>query len=241
MASCSRARSGPWYSPDTGDFHVSTAAAHDLVLKAINAYKDANNQTPPRELFLHGRVKFNWEEWRGFEQAAKTTNTAVVGVKIRDASGIKLYRWGDNPVLRGTALVQADRSAFLWTRGWTPRLQTYVGRGVPNPLSVDVTHGEASIKTVLQDVLALTQAELQRLRFCGRGAHYAEVRRSRRGGAHGRTPRARRSVAVHVLHLSERVRRRKKATLVSGAPLRIVAASWPQSACSAANDASAMS
>ena len=85
---------------------------------------------PPSELFLHGRVKFNWEEWRGFEQAAKATNTAVVGVKIRDESGMKLYRWGDNPVLRGTALIQDDRSAFLWTRGWTPRLQTYVGRGV---------------------------------------------------------------------------------------------------------------
>jgi hypothetical protein len=41
--------------------------------------------------------------------------------------------------------------------GWTPRFQTYVGRGVPKPLSVDVTHGEASIKTVLQDVLALTK------------------------------------------------------------------------------------
>jgi hypothetical protein len=148
---------GPWYSPDTGDFHVTTAAAHDLVLKAIKAYKDANNQTPPRELFLHGRVKFNWEEWRGFEQAAKATNTAVVGVRIRDASAIKLYRWGDNPVLRGTALVQNDHSAFLWTRGWTPRLQTYVGRGVPNPLSVDVTHGKADLRTVLQDVLALTK------------------------------------------------------------------------------------
>jgi hypothetical protein len=47
---------GPWYSPETGDFHVSTAAAHDLVRKAIDAYKDANNQTPPRELFLHVRV-----------------------------------------------------------------------------------------------------------------------------------------------------------------------------------------
>lgn len=148
---------GPWYSPDTGDFHVSRTAAHELVRKAIDAYKDANNQTPPRELFLHGRVRFNWEEWRGFEQAAKASNIEVVGVKIRDSSGLKLYRWGDNPVLRGTALLRDDRSAFLWTRGWTPRLQTYVGRGVPNPLSVDVTHGNAPIKTVLQDVLALTK------------------------------------------------------------------------------------
>lgn len=148
---------GPWYSPETRDFHVSTAAAHDLVRKAIDAYKDANDQRPPKELFLHGRVRFNWEEWRGFEQGAKPTNTEVVGVKIREASGLKLFRWGDNPILRGTALIRDDRSAFLWTKGWTPRLQTYVGRGVPNPLGIDVTHGNAPIRTVLQDVLALTK------------------------------------------------------------------------------------
>lgn len=148
---------GPWYSPETRDFHISRSAAYELVARAIQAYKDANQQTAPKELFLHGRVKFSREEWRGFQEAARATNTEVIGVRIRDASHVKLYRWGDNPVLRGTAMRQNDHSAYLWTRGWTPRLGTYVGRGVPNPLSVDVTHGSTSLEQVLGDVLALTK------------------------------------------------------------------------------------
>src|SRR2546425_7073192 len=40
---------------------------------------------------------------------------------------LKLFRTGDTPVLRGTALVRNRRNATLWTRGWTPRLRTYPG------------------------------------------------------------------------------------------------------------------
>jgi hypothetical protein len=49
------------------------------------------------------------------------------------------------------------RSAHLWTRGWTPRIQTYPGREVPNPLIIEVCKGNASIEVVLKDVLALTK------------------------------------------------------------------------------------
>ena len=85
------------------------------------------------------------------------TETAVVGVKIRDDASLKLYRKADTPILRGTAYIRHERSALLWTRGWTPRLATYPGLEVPNPLSVDISHGIASIETVLEDVLALTK------------------------------------------------------------------------------------
>jgi hypothetical protein len=47
--------------------------------------------------------------------------------------------------------------AFLWTKGFTPRLQTYPGREVPNPLSIEISQGEADISQVLLDVLALTK------------------------------------------------------------------------------------
>jgi hypothetical protein len=46
---------------------------------------------------------------------------------------------------------------MLWTRGWTPRLATYPGLEVPNPLSVDICRGSASIETVLNDIMALTK------------------------------------------------------------------------------------
>jgi hypothetical protein len=45
----------------------------------------------------------------------------------------------------------------LWTRGFAPRLLTYPGREVPNPLRVEICRGQAPIHTVLADILALTK------------------------------------------------------------------------------------
>jgi len=50
--------------------------------------------------------------------------------------------------MRGIAWVQDDRTAYLWSRGFTPRLQTYPGKEVPSPLFVEVCKGEAQIETV---------------------------------------------------------------------------------------------
>jgi hypothetical protein len=60
-------------------------------------------------------------------------------------------------VLRGIARIRSERSAHLWTKGWTPRLQTYPGREVPNALVVEINRGEAPVELVLRDILALTK------------------------------------------------------------------------------------
>jgi hypothetical protein len=146
---------GPWYSPETGDFHLSYAAAKDLGELAIKSYKKRVGH-PPKEMFIHGRVRFEPTEWQGFLDAAGT-ETKMVGVRIRDEKDLKLYRKGRNPVLRGLAHVRNDWSAHLWTKGWTPRLQTYPGREVPNPLLIEISRGKAPIDVVLRDILALTK------------------------------------------------------------------------------------
>lgn len=146
---------GPWYSPETGDYHLSREAARDLVKLAVDSYQSKTGH-PPKELFLHGRVTFNYLEQCGFRDAT-TKDTAIVGVKIRDDSSLKVFRPSNNPVLRGMAYVRDERSAYLWTRGWTPRLQTYPGREVPNPLTIEITHGSSSIETVINDVFVLTK------------------------------------------------------------------------------------
>ena len=153
---------GDWYWPDRKEFHLNREAARELIKLAIASYKKEQrdkkpaDRKPPREIFIHGKVKFDYEEWRGFEEAAGT-ETNIVGIKIRDDASLKLYRKSDNPVLRGTAYVRDERSALLWTRGWTPRLRTYPGREVPNPLSIEVCQGQARIETVLTDIQALTK------------------------------------------------------------------------------------
>jgi len=101
-------------------------------------------------------VRFEATEWQGFLDAAGE-DTKMVGVRIRDEKDLKLYRKGRNPVLRGLAHVRNDWSAHLWTKGWTPRLQTYPGREVPNPLLIEISRGKAPIEVVLRDILALTK------------------------------------------------------------------------------------
>lgn len=146
---------GPWYNPQRGEFHLSKEAARELVGMAIEAYEERVGR-PPKEIFLHGKVRFNDEEWSGFLEGA-SGSTKLVGVRIRENRDLKLYRKGDYPVLRGLAYVQNERTAYLWSKGFVPRLQTYPGWAVPWPLLVDVCRGEADIMTILRDVLALTK------------------------------------------------------------------------------------
>lgn len=162
---------GPWYSPETREFHLDRKAAHELVTLAVDTYKEHTDETdgegnkkPPAELFIHGKVRFDDEEWAGF-QSSVDASTNLVGVQIRYAKRVKLYRSGEYPVLRGLAFVQDERTAYLWTNGFTPRLQTYTGKEVPNPLLVSVCRGKADIETVLSDIMALTKMNYNACKF----------------------------------------------------------------------------
>jgi hypothetical protein len=151
-----KGRVGPWYTGKRGRYHLSAEAAEELLGKAIADYA-LRRGMPPKEIFIHGRVHFNDEEWDGFSRAAGT-DSRVVGVAIRKADDFRLFRRDSNlPILRGLALVTSERHAFLASNGFVPRLQTYYGSEVPVPLSIEVNRGDAEIEMVLRDVLGLTK------------------------------------------------------------------------------------
>jgi len=146
---------GPWYNPKKGDFHLSYAAAKVLAKQAIDSFVEKTGSAP-KEVFFHAQVHFNEEEWKGFMDAA-TPSIRLIGVQIKNANDLKLYSPTKDAILRGLAYIVDYRRAYLWTKGFVPRLQTYPGREVPRPLSIRVTHGEVNIITVLTDILALTK------------------------------------------------------------------------------------
>ena len=66
----------------------------------------------------------------------------------------------DYPVLRGTAILLDDRNAYLWTTGFVPRLDTYIGHETPNPLFVTILRSTGEfpdIRSVLTDIMGLTK------------------------------------------------------------------------------------
>lgn len=148
---------GPWFHPDTKQFHLDQEAAAKLVGTVLSEYRKLHGQDP-KELFIHAKSSFSDEEWAGFQAACHGTATNIVGVQIADAwDQLKLFRSGEYPVIRGTAMIINEKAGYLWTSGFVPRLATYMGPDTPNPLIVSIRRGEAMLETVMSDVLALTK------------------------------------------------------------------------------------
>lgn len=148
---------GPWFHPDTKQFHLDQAAAGRLVATVLTEYRNRHG-TEPFELFIHAKSTFSDDEWKGFQDACSGTSINLVGVQIADASDqLKLFRPGAYPTIRGTAMKTGGRSGYLWTTGFVPRLATYMGPDTPNPVLVSVRRGEASLETVMSDVLRLSK------------------------------------------------------------------------------------
>ncbi|WP_353070115.1 hypothetical protein RBB75_07930 [Tunturibacter empetritectus] len=153
-----RGANGPWKTGDY-EFHLKAPEAKKLIAKVLETFKDKHGE-PPKEFFIHGRTTFSEDEWNAFEEAAPE-GTNVVGVRIKETHGeSKLFRDGDYPVMRGTAIILNDRNALLWTNGFVPRLDTYIGPETPNPLSVTILRSSGElpdIRTVLADIMGLTK------------------------------------------------------------------------------------
>jgi hypothetical protein len=147
---------GNWYKAERKECHISKERASELMSTVVAAYAEKHG-SPPLELFIHGRTRFDQAEWDGF-QAAAPSATRLAGIRIRRSMDTRLYREsGRTPLLRGIAMILGKRRALLWTRGYVPRLETYPGWEVPAPLDIEVSRGDCEIEQVLIDVLGLTK------------------------------------------------------------------------------------
>lgn len=147
---------GPWLTSTKDDFHLTKEKAIALMAKVVNAYRKSHGGQAPKELFIHGKTRFSKEEWEGFKETVPQ-DTNVVCVRIRQDAGMKLFRHGSMNIARGLGWIKSPSMAYLWTKGFVPRLQTYAGREVPNPLLIEICRGDTDIKQVMSDVLALTK------------------------------------------------------------------------------------
>lgn len=161
-----RGANGPWQTKKK-EFHLDKAAAKALIKTVLDTYKLKFGDYP-KELFIHGRTKFNYEEWEAFEEITPP-GTNIVGVRISQTFGdMKLFRNGDYPCLRGTAILLDDKNAYLWASGYTPRLDTYIGPETPNPIRITIlnsTKDAPDIKMVLRDILGLTKINYNACRY----------------------------------------------------------------------------
>lgn len=91
--------------------------------------------------------------------------TALRFTGLRQSLIVRRLRY---PCLRGTAIQLGDKDAYLWTTGYAPRIDTYIGPETPNPLFVTVLRASGdypSIETVLADILGLTKINYNACNF----------------------------------------------------------------------------
>lgn len=150
-----RGNVGPWWNPKTKEFHLKREDAEAMISKSLDAFQSKFGYYP-EEIFIHARTYFNDDEWAGFAKATEG-KSKIIGVRIREASGLKLYRDQNFCVPRGFLLIHDDNKAFLWTKGFIPRFKSQLGLEVPSPLQVEVVRGQENIVTVCKDILALTK------------------------------------------------------------------------------------
>lgn len=154
---------GPWYNTESKQFHLPKEKAKEIVEQVIESYSKKHGFVP-KELFIHGTTAINDEEWNGFCEASPD-GTKVISIQIRSENRFKLYSSGVHPIVRGAWLQTQRNKGYLWTKGFIPRLGTYPGREVPNPLSISISRGEAKLSQVMQDILGLTKINFNRCDF----------------------------------------------------------------------------
>lgn len=160
-----RGRVGPYYNPDTKEFHLSEDKAYELLSSVLNSFKGKEGNKYPQKIFIHGKTYFNDEEWSGFERAAKGLSK-IYGVRINHEKEFKLFREGKFPIYRGAVYYRNSFSAFLWSKGFIPRIQSILGLETPNPLLVEIIRGEEDIREVCKDVLMLTKLNYNACIYC---------------------------------------------------------------------------
>ncbi len=148
---------GTWYSPEKREFHLSSKAAESLLRGVLKSYEELGGK-PLTEIFLHSRSSIDAEEFAGFTAACPFW-ARVVGIRVRKErhDGVRAFREGTRPVLRGTFWKTGRNSGFLWSSGFKPRLATYDGWETPAPLRIDIQQGTGDIEQVARDIFGLTK------------------------------------------------------------------------------------
>ncbi len=151
-----RGEFGPWYSPETGEFHLTREMARLLLQGVIETYARQGGKTL-KEVFLHARSGFTEEELHGYQEACPQ-GVKLVGVRVTGRNrGIRLFRARKYCVQRGTLWIINRRTAYLWGAGFKADLLTYDGWEVPSPMEIKVVYGDTDIRQVAKDILGLTK------------------------------------------------------------------------------------
>jgi hypothetical protein len=151
--------------------HLTQEAARKLLKDTLTEYRKINH-LPPRRVVIHKTSIFWGDEhpthnelegfYEGIGDVFPHSETDFLAIK---QTGVRLFREGMYPPLRGTYLCVEDTHHFVYTMGYTPYLETYPGPYVPEPWQITQHIGGSAPKDLLREVLALTKMNVNNCSF----------------------------------------------------------------------------
>jgi len=146
--------------------HLSTDAATRLMQGVLGAY-ERQAGTGPSRVVVHKTSRFSRSEIDGMNKALERVERRDFVTIYPGASGIKMFRAGYNPVLRGCVVALPDESRLLFTRGYVPYMNVYPGARVPRPIEIRFDQVDSSREELCREILGLTRLNWNTAEFGG--------------------------------------------------------------------------
>ncbi len=147
--------------------YLNETQAHDLMIRALDEYETALQNSPSR-VVIHKTSNFRDAEVSGFSQALNAARVRAKDFVTIHETPIRLFRSGFYPPLRGTHVELSRERHLLFTRGSVPYYGTYPGLYIPQPLEIRVVQSDESAETICREILALTKMNWNNTQFDGK-------------------------------------------------------------------------
>ncbi len=151
--------------------HMTREGARKLIRATLEEYVRVKGTTPKR-VVVHKSSRFwnrdhgDHDELSGFQQGIREVFPKIEYDLLTLAQyGVKLFREGMYPPLRGTYFRIGDDHHYLYTMGFIPYLATYPGSHIPDPWHIVEHHGGSSKRDLLKEVLELTKMNVNNCSF----------------------------------------------------------------------------
>jgi len=134
--------------------HLDESASESLMDLVLKKYAELKGGVP-RRVVVHKTSRFYENELAGFKRGLRPIKE--FDLLSMQQTGVRFFRVGAYPPLRGTLCSVNDRTHFLYTMGYMPDLGTYPRGYVPEPWELIDHHGDNTPRKLFKETLALTK------------------------------------------------------------------------------------
>ena len=149
---------------DDREIHMTGEGSYKLISDSLAAYRD-EHKTMPARVVIHKTSTYDQDEIDGFIKGIQDRNIDLYDLVYITRSYTRLYRIGNYPPLRGSAIEVDDDQVMLYTRGSVDFFQTYPGMYVPRPLEIVAEDSDRSVSAIAKEALALTKMNWNNTEF----------------------------------------------------------------------------